>query len=109
MGDFMINLAIVGLLYDILGVFILTLVAIIDPRHQTTYPTMSFFGKPPNKIYWWHARRPFYKNTKTLKWKINLKRVVIVEGIIPPKTQWNVMGLWCVILGFFLQILYYLV
>lgn len=105
----MVNLAIVGLFWDIIGVFILTLVTIINPHYQTTYPNRSFFGKPPNKSHWWHSRRPFYKDTKTLKWKMNLKRVVIIDGIIPPKNKWNAVGFLCILIGFSLQILYYLV
>ena len=96
------NLGILGLIFDIVGVLILTLVAIIDYPHQRVY------GQPLNKRYWWQGWRPIYRNTKTLKWKIKLNSMVVRYGFIPPKHQWNILGFLLVLIGFLLQIEFYL-
>ena len=98
-----INLAVLGLIYDIVGVFILTLVAIIDYPHQRIFNQKEWW-----KRYWWQGWRPIYKNTQTLKWKIKLNSVVVRYGFIPPKHQWNIIGFLFVLAGFLLQLKFYL-
>ena len=98
-----ITLLVLGLIFDIIGVFILTLVAIID------YPHTRIFGeKEWWKRYWWEGWRPIYKNTKTLEWKIKLNSMVVRYGFIPPKHQWNIVGFLFVLAGFLLQLKFYL-
>ncbi len=45
-----INLAIFGLIFDIIGVFILTLVAIIDYPHHRIFNQKEWW-----KRYWWQG------------------------------------------------------
>jgi len=52
-----INLAVLGLILDIIGVFIITITEIVNPRFGKIY------GQPLRKTYWWNGWRPFYKNT----------------------------------------------
>ena len=97
------NLVILGLIFDIVGAFILTLVAIIDYPHQRIYGEKQWW-----KRYWWQGWRPIYRNTKTLKWKIKLNSMVVRYGFIPPKHQWNIIGFLFILAGFILQLRGYL-
>lgn len=97
------NLGILGLGFDILGVFILTLMAIFDYPHQRIFGEKEWW-----KRYWWQGWRPIYKNTKTLKWHIKLNSMVVRYGFIPPKHQWNIIGFLFVLTGFILQLKFYL-
>lgn len=97
------NILILGLFFDIVGVFILTLVAIIDYPHQRVFGEKEWW-----KRYWWSGWRPIYRNTKTLKWKIKLNSMVVRHGFIPPKHLWNMIGFLCILVGFGLQIKFYL-
>jgi len=92
------SLVVWGLILDIVGVFIIIITEIVNPRYQKIY------GQPLRKTYWWNGWRPFYKNTKTLKWKIKLNHKPVVFGMIPPKHQWNIIGLLLILAGFLLQI-----
>jgi len=96
------NLIVLGLILDIIGVFIITATEIASPR----------FGKvcnqPLRKTYWWNGWRPFYKNTKTLKWAIRWNRKPIVEGMLPPKYKLDILGLLLILTGFVLQLIFYL-
>lgn len=101
-----VNLVVLGLILDIIGIFILTLVAIFD------YPHRRIFGeKEWWKRYWWQAWRPIFRvrppNEKA-EWRIKLNRKVIVYGIIPPKHQGNIIGFLCILIGFLLQLKFYL-
>ena len=98
-----INLAVLGLIYDIVGVFILTLVAIIDYPHQRIFNQGEWW-----KRYLWRGWRPIYRNTQTLKWKIKLNSMIVRYGFIPPKYQWNIIGFLFVLAGFLLQLKFYL-
>jgi hypothetical protein len=97
------NLLILGLVYDVIGVFILTLVAILDPPHQRCYDEKGL-----GKRYWWSGWRPIYRDTKTLKWKIKLDSIVVRHGAIPPKYQWNIIGFVFILFGFIFQLKFYL-
>jgi len=94
-----INLVVSGLIFNFIGSFILILVSLFGKWHQIKYDNHW------TKRYWWMGWRPFYKNTKTLKWHTNWNRKVIVEGFIPPKHLWNSIGFLFITLGFFLQLL----
>jgi len=93
------NLEILGLIFNFIGSFILVLVTIFGKWHQTNYTN------PWTKRYWWMGWRPIYKDTKTLRWKVKLNRIVIVEGFIPPKHLWNSIGFLCIAFGFLLQLI----
>jgi|SRR3989344_1358567 len=100
-----ITLLVLGLIFDIIGVFILTLVAIIDYPHQRIYGEKEWW-----KRYWWEGWRPIFKvsppNEKA-RWKIKLDSMVVRYGFIPPKHQWNIIGFLCVLVGFILQLKVY--
>lgn len=93
------NLMVLGLIFDIIGVIILTLVAIIDPRHQRIHGTKEWWIK-----YHWRGWRPIYRDTNTLEWKVKWSSWVPRYGFIPPKHQWNIVGLLWIFIGFFFQV-----
>lgn len=92
-----------GLILDIFGVAILVIVTIFNPWYQKREDLKWW-----EKRYWWQGWRPIYKNTKTLEWKIKWNRKVIVYGIIPPKHKGNIIGFLCILVGFALQLKFYL-
>lgn len=94
---------ILGLIFDIIGVFTLTLVTIIDYPHQRIFGEKEWW-----KRYWWQGWRPIYRNTKTLEWKVKLNSIVVRYGFIPPKHQWNIFGFSLILIGFLLQLKVYL-
>ena len=96
------NIVIEGLILDIIGVFILTITEIVNPHHQKIY------GQPLMKTYWWNGWRPFYKNTETLKWVVKWNHKPVVFGMIPPKYKLDIIGLLFILVGFLLQIKFYL-
>lgn len=98
-----VNLVVSGLILDIVGVLILTLVALFDYHHQRIFNQKEWWNR-----YWWHGWRPIYRNTKTLEWKIKWNRIVVVHWFIPPKHQWNIIGFLLVLTGFILQLKFYL-
>ena len=101
-----VNLVVLGLVLDIIGVFILTLVAIVDYPHQRIFGEKKWW-----KRYWWLGWRPFLKirhPSGKVERKIKWNYKVVVYGIIPPKHQWNIIGFLCVLVGFILQLKFYL-
>ena len=94
-----INLIVLGLIFDFFGVSILILVTLFGKWHQKNYVN------PWTKRYWWEGWRPFYKNTETLKWKTKWNRKIIINGFVPPKHMWNIIGFLFIGLGFLLQII----
>ena len=98
-----INLAVLGLVLDIVGVFIITITEIINPRFG------KINGQPLNKTYWWNGWRPFYKNTQTLKWVIKWNHKPVVFGRLPPKYKLEIIGLLLILIGFVLQLIFYLI
>ena len=96
------NLVVWGLIFDIIGVFIITLIEIVNPFYGKIY------GQPIRKTYWWNGWRPFYKNTETSKWKMELNHKPVVFGAIPPKYKLEIIGLLFILVGFGLQLASYL-
>lgn len=96
------NLAIFGLILDIIGVFVITITEIINPHFGKIY------DQPLRKTYWWNGWRPFYKNTQTLKWVTKWNHRPVVFWIMPPKYIWEAIGLLFILIGFVLQLIYYL-
>lgn len=99
------NLGILGLAFDIVGVLILTLVAIIDYPHQRIFGEKEWW-----KRYWWQGWRPVFKvrpPKEKARWMIKPKHFVVRYGFIPPKHQWNIVGFLFVLVGFLLQIGFY--
>jgi len=99
------NLGVLGLIYNIVGVFILTLVAIIDYPHQRVY------GQPINKRYHWMGWNPIFKihpPSEKAKWMIKWKHKVVRFAFIPPKHQWDIIGFLFILVGFLLQLSFYL-
>ena len=100
------NLGILGLIFDIVGVFILTLVAIFDYPHQRIFGEKEWW-----KRYWWEGWRPFLKirpPSGKVERKIKWTHKAAVYGFIPPKYQWNIIGFIYVLVGFILQLKFYL-
>jgi len=85
---------------QILGALILTIVNTSRMWHGR-YENLPFW-KPR---YWWIGRRPFYKNTETLKLKMNWNRKITIFGRMPPKHRWNWFAFLLILGGFFFQIL----
>jgi len=100
------EVVVLGLILDIIGIFILTLVAIIDYPHQRIFGEKEWW-----KRYWWQGWRPIFivrpPNEKA-ELKIKWTRKVVVYGIIPPKHQWNIIGFLCILVGFALQLKFFL-
>lgn len=61
--------------------------------------------KPWHKRRWWHVWRPFYKNTQTLKWRVNWDRIIIHEGFISLKVKFEVLGFLLIVIGGIFQLL----
>ena len=101
-----ISLVVLGLIFDIVGVLILTGVAIFDYQHQR-----NFGEKEWRKRYRWQGWRPLFKisppSGKTY-WRIKWTCKVVRYGFIPPKHQWNIVGFLFVLTGFLLQLIFYL-
>ena len=97
------NMLVLGLIFDIIGVSILITISIINPWYWKREDLK--FGQ---KRYSWHSRRPFYKDTKTLKWKVKWNHRPIVDGFIPPKYKGNIFGFLLILVGFILQLCFYL-
>ena len=97
------NLVILGLIFDIIGVLILVVVSIWNPWHLRREDLKWW-----KKRYSWQSRRPIYKDTKTLKWKIKWNRIVLVKGFIPPKYKGDIIGFLFILLGFILQLVFFL-
>lgn len=101
-----INIVILGLIFDIIGVGILTLVAIFDYPHTKIYEKEKWW-----KRYWWMGWRPLFKITLPsgkVERKIKWIRKIIVYGILPPNNSWNIIGFLCILIGFLLQLKVYL-
>lgn len=101
-----VNLVVLGLIFDIIGVFILTLVAIFNYRHQRIFGEKEWW-----KRYWWQGWRPIFKirpPSEKAKWKIKWNQMVVRCGVIPPKHQWNIVGFLYILVGFLLQLKFYL-
>jgi len=97
------NLIVLGLMLDILGVSILVFVTISDPWHGRREDLKWW-----KKRYWWNGWRPFYKNTQTLRWVTKWNRKPVVHGIVPPKHRWNIIGFLFILIGFILQLKFYI-
>ena len=100
------NVVISGLIFDIVGVLILTLVAIFDYPHQRVFGEKEWW-----KRYWWQGWRPIFKISPPLeksRWKLKWTHWVVVYGIIPPKYQWDIIGFLFILIGFLLQLMFYL-
>ena len=99
------NLLTWGLSLDIIGIFILTLVALFD------YPHQRVFNEGWKKRYWWMGWRPIFKvcppNEKS-RWMVKWRHKVVRYGIIPPKHKYNIIGFLFILIGFILQLKFYL-
>ena len=101
-----VNLAVLGLIFDIIGVFTLTLVAIFDYPHQRIFGEKEWW-----KRYWWEGWRPIFKirpPSEKAYWRVKLNHKVVRYGVIPPKHQWNIFGFILILTGFLLQLAFYL-
>jgi len=87
-----------------IGVFILTITTMINPWHGRR-EDLKWHNK---KKYWWIGWRPLYRDTKTLKWVFMLRHKPIVEGIIPPRHKLEIIGFLFILVGFALQLIFYL-
>lgn len=101
-----VNLVVLGLILDIVGVCILVIITILNP-HYGKYINKPFW----TKRYWWLGWRPFLKISHPsgkVERKIKWAHKAVVHGFIPPKHQWNIMGFLFVLIGFILQLKFYL-
>lgn len=97
-----INLMVLGLIFDIIGVGILVLVNIFGVHH----------GHLPQekwtKRYWWIGWCPILRISppdEKARWEMRLKHKRSRDGAIPPMYQWNIIGFLYIGIGFSLQIL----
>jgi hypothetical protein len=106
MVNLSMNLAFLGLAFDIIGVFILTLVTLIEPAHTRMFPKDKWWIRYQH--YDWRplfiVRQPNEKPRLKFKWA----HWAIVEGFISSKIKWNIIGLLCIFIGFLLQLKLYL-
>lgn len=100
------EIVVLGLIFDIIGVLILVGVSVWNPFYQRREDLKWW-----KKRYWWHGWRPIFKihppSGKT-KWKIKLNHIVIIHGFIPQKHKGNIIGFLCILVGFILQLKFYL-
>lgn len=99
------TLVILGLGFDIVGVFILTLVAIIDYSYTRIYQRNWW------ERYYWQGWKPISRispPSKKAYWEMTWKHKVVRYGFIPPSHLWNIVGFIYILIGFSLQILFYL-
>ncbi|MCK5624792.1 hypothetical protein KAI04_03040 [Candidatus Pacearchaeota archaeon] len=89
------NLIILGLIFDLVGVSILVIITIFNQSHQTTYPDT------PEKRYitWWGPKIKFQKG----KFKFS-KYGYHKRKRFPPQHIRNAIGLLLIAIGFCLQI-----
>ncbi len=96
-----INTAITGLIFTLIGALILFLNTIFGKWHQKDH------SKHWTKRYYWEGRRPIFKvhppNEKA-KWRIKWYHIVLVEGFMPPKYFWELIGFLFILIGVILQI-----
>jgi hypothetical protein len=96
------NLIVLGLIYDLVGVFILVLVTLFGTWHQKTY------REKWTRRYYWHGWCPIFRiNPPSGKkeWRIKWTRIILRYECIPPKHQWNLIGFFYILIGFSLQII----
>lgn len=96
------NLIVLGLILDFIGVSILILVTLFGKGHQKNY--VNHWAKR----YWWLGWRPIFKVRPPLekaRWMIKWKNKVVRYGFIPPKHLWNSIGFAIIGFGFLLQII----
>jgi len=96
------NLIILGLILDIVGVLILTLMAIIN------YPHQRIGQKEWWKKYWWQGWKPISKISPPSgkpHYKIKWTHKVPREGFIPPNHKGNIAGFLFILFGFLFQII----
>jgi hypothetical protein len=97
-----LTLTMLGLIFTAIGALILMLNNLFTGWHQRVY------GQSLNKRYWWMGWRPFLKITHPdgkIERKVKLDHKVIVEGFIPPKYFWEIIGFLCILIGTILQII----
>lgn len=94
-----INLGILGLIFDFIGALILVLVSLSGLWHRKDY------SQKWTKRYWWMgwfiSKGPHNMIFPKIRWGIK-------QGCIPPQNQWNAVGFLYLLIGFLLQIKYYL-
>ncbi len=98
------EIAVLGLILDIIGVFIITLTEITNPFHGRR-EDLKWWNK---ERYWWNGWKPVYRNTQTKKLILKWNHKPVVHGIIPPRYLLEIIGLLFVLIGFILQLIYYL-
>ncbi len=86
---------VLGLIFDLMGVFILILVAFLNPRYQKTH-TEKWTTR-----YWWNG---FFISKEPRKSIFPKIRMGIKRGCVPPRHQWNLVGFIYIVIGFFLQV-----
>jgi hypothetical protein len=92
-----------GLIFDFVGIIILTLTVILDCPPQRVFREKKWWMK-----YWWDGWRPFYKITDlsgNVERKIKWDRTEVVYWIIPPKFIGHIVGFLFIAVGFVLQFL----
>lgn len=95
------KLMIIGLIFTLIGALILVLNTIFGGWHQKTYINSW------KKRFYWMGWRPFFKISHPsgkVERKIKWTRKVIVNGFIPPKYMWELIGFLFILIGVILQI-----
>jgi len=100
-----INLLTLGLIFDIIGVLIITLVTIFDYPHQRVFGEKEWW-----KRYYWEGWRPIFRidpSNEKARWKLKWGCFIIRYGFIPPNYKWNIIGFLYILIGFILQLIFY--
>lgn len=100
------SLEVLGLILNLVGGFILTLVTIFE------CPYLRIFGENKWwKRYWWTGWKPIFKirpPSGKAYWRIKWSHKAGRYGIIPPKYSWNIIGFLFILDGCLLQLKAYL-
>ncbi len=101
-----VNFVVWGLILDIIGVSILVMVSIWNPSYRKRDDLKWW-----KKRYSWEGWRPIFKirpPSGKAYWRIKLNCIVTRRGFIPPKHKGNIIGFLCILVGFALQLKFYL-
>ena len=86
------DLVILGLIFDFFGGLILIIINFLGMSYQKTYTAKW------TKRYWWMGWKLIFTFPQKLR-KRNM------EGFIPPKHMWNLIGFLFITIGFLIQII----
>ena len=101
----MINLIVLGLIFELVGALLIVLGTIAGPRHSKQ------FGREWWKRYYWIGWRPILRirpPSEKSYWMIKPKHTGLRFGVIPPQHLRSIIGSILLLIGVMLQITIYL-